>query len=302
MVKCNNTIAILLGTFNGERFIREQLDSLIGQTCADWELFINDDGSDDATISIVESYCEKDSRIHILDLAKHVGACRNFLTLLQNVDADYYMFCDQDDVWHSDKIEKSLAAMKEQECGNNNNSNNNGCNDSNNKNSGSSKPVIVHTDLRMVDATGACIGESFWKYSRIIPSAINEFRNYASTCVATGCTMLFNKAAKECVKFNPSHARMHDAWVTLCVAKNNGIVYALNSATIDYRQHDNNTIGIPDIRIFQPTYKILCFARVLRDNYRQYKMLKELGFPGIITYVKEKIAYRRQLTTELTTA
>lgn len=277
-----------MATYNGERFISEQLDSLIGQTCADWELFINDDGSSDATVNIIESYCKKDSRIHLLDLAKHVGACHNFLTLLQNVNADYYMFCDQDDIWHSDKIEETLDAMKEQE--------------SSNKNYDSYKPVIVHTDLRMVDATGSCIGESFWKYSRIIPSAIKEFRNYASTCVATGCTMLFNKAAKECVRFNPSHARMHDAWVTLCVAKNNGIVYALNSATIDYRQHDNNTVGIPDIRIFQPTYKIINFARVVRDNYRQYKMLKELGFPGIITYVKEKIAYRRQLTTELTTA
>ena len=266
MIKCNSLIAILMATFNGEKYIREQLDSLIAQSCADWTLFVNDDGSSDSTLEILSEYSRLDNRIVVLDLPKKGDACSNFLSLLAEVDAQYYMFCDQDDIWHDDKIEVSLSAM---------------CND---------KPMIVHTDLRMVDAQGHCIAESFWKYSRIFPHAITEFRHYASTCVATGCTMLFNRSAKDCVVFNPRHARMHDAWVTLCVAKQGGIVLALSRPTIDYRQHDSNSIGAPDQKRFTFKYKLLNIKRIIDENIKQYRMLCELGYPGgILTYIMEKI-------------
>ncbi len=270
MIKCNSLIAILMATYNGEKYIREQLDSLIAQTCCDWTLFVNDDGSSDRTLQILYEYSRLDSRIIILDLPKRGDACQNFLTLLSEVDAQYYMFCDQDDIWHKDKIEVSFNAMR------------------------SDKPMIVHTDLRMVDAKGRCIEESFWKYSRIFPQAITEFRHYASSCVATGCTMIFNQSAKDCVIFNPRHARMHDAWVTLCVAKKGGFVLALNHPTIDYRQHDSNSIGAPDQRRFTFRFKIRNIKRIFDENIKQYLMLSELGYPGgILTYIKEKIAYHR---------
>ena len=270
MIKCNSLIAILMATFNGEKYIREQLDSLISQSCADWTLFVNDDGSSDSTLKILSEYSRLDNRIVVLDLSKKGDACSNFLSLLAEVDAQYYMFCDQDDIWHDDKIEVSLSAMR------------------------NDKPMIVHTDLRMVDAQGHCIAESFWKNSRIFPHAITEFRHYASTCVATGCTMLFNRSAKDCVVFNPRHARMHDAWVTLCVAKQGGIVLALSRPTIDYRQHDSNSIGAPDQKRFTFRYKLLNIKRIIDENIKQYRMLCELGYPGgILTYIKEKIAYHK---------
>lgn len=269
MIKCNSLIAILMATYNGEKYIREQLDSLIAQTCADWTLFINDDGSSDRTMQIIKEYSKIDQRIVILNLPKQGGACKNFLTLLAEVDAQYYMFCDQDDIWHKDKIEVSLKAIS------------------------SDKPMIVHTDLRMVDARGKCIADSFWQYSHIHPEAITEFRHYASTCATTGCTMIFNRSAKDCVIFNPRHARMHDAWVTLCVAKRHGTIQAIARPTIDYRQHDSNAVGAPDTSRFTLRYKILNIKRIIGENIKQYMMLRELSYPGIMTYIKEKIAYHR---------
>lgn len=284
MTVCNSSIAILMATFNGERYISEQLDSIISQTYSDWTLFVNDDGSTDSTIAIVEKYAARDPRIKLLHLQEHGDACKNFLSLLHEVDAPYFMFCDQDDIWHRDKIEISLAAMRMQE---------KLLEPGNNGAADKTKPTIIHTDLCMVDACGKCIATSFWKYSRIVPEAITEYRNYAGTCVATGCTMLFNKQAKECVRFEPKHARMHDAWVTLCVAKANGIVHALHEQTIDYRQHSDNAIGAPDTDRRSLAYKICNLRKIVSENYRQYMMLEELGYPGILTYIKEKIRYHR---------
>lgn len=200
---------------------------------------------------------------------KQGDACKNFLSLLTEVDAPYYMFCDQDDIWHKDKIELSMSAI---------------CED---------QPTIVHTDLRMVDQSGNMLNKSFWKHSHILPHAITEFRHYASTTVVTGCTMLFNKAAKECVRFNPKHARMHDAWVTLCVVINKGNIIAIDQQTIDYRQHGHNTLGVPDSSRFSLRYKISHLQQIINENCQQYLMLRELGYPGIFTYYIEKLRYHK---------
>jgi rhamnosyltransferase len=102
-------IAILLATYNGGQYLMEQLDSLLQQTCQEWTLYIHDDGSTDNTYDILREYSQKHSNIYVLEYESQRGAMGNFLSLLQRVEADYYMFCDQDDVWLKQKVIKEFA-------------------------------------------------------------------------------------------------------------------------------------------------------------------------------------------------
>ena len=136
-------IAILMATYNGERYVKEQLDSLVRQDNDQWTLFIHDDGSSDSTPQILRQYADSHANIHVLDYSPQGGAMKNFFSLLQRVEADYYMFCDQDDVWKEEKVSISLEEMKNME--------------SQHK----SKPVIVFTDLHVTDSSLAIIQDSF---------------------------------------------------------------------------------------------------------------------------------------------
>jgi glycosyltransferase involved in cell wall biosynthesis len=114
------SVQILLATYNGARFLREQLDSLFNQTFQDFTVLIRDDGSTDNTVQIIEEYNQKfPNKITLLeDSFKNVGATQNFGILLENATADYIFFCDQDDIWVKHKIEKSLQKIQSLENGN----------------------------------------------------------------------------------------------------------------------------------------------------------------------------------------
>ena len=223
-------IAILLATYNGAKYIREQLDSLFQQSCGDFHLYVHDDGSTDDTLKIIEEYRQKYSdRVTVLeDSQKHKGAARSFMTLLQEVDSDYYMFCDQDDIWLPNKVELTLARMKEIE--------------GTTGNAAGTAPVVVATDLKVVDEQLTPIKDSFNADLKI-----DVFRKHSELIcvrhVVTGCTMMFNRAAKEASLPISPRATMHDEWVALCVHFNGGIISILDEATMLYRQHTSNTLG-----------------------------------------------------------
>ena len=106
-------VAILLAAYNGSRFIREQLDSILGQTFADFTLYVRDDGSSDDTVRIVRSYVERDDRVCLLeDPVLHRGSSGSFFAMLDAVDSELYMFSDQDDVWQPEKISRSVEAYE----------------------------------------------------------------------------------------------------------------------------------------------------------------------------------------------
>ena len=243
MEQNNHKIAILLATYNGAKYIREQLDSLFQQSCGDFHLYIRDDGSKDDTLKIVEEYRQKYSdRITVLeDSQKHKGAAKSFMTLLQEVDSDYYMFCDQDDIWLPNKVESTLARMKEIERSATS-QRETARNAAGTANAVGTVPVLVATDLKVVDEQLSPIKVSFNADLKI-----DVFRRHPELIcvrhVVTGCTMMFNRAAKEASLPMSPRATMHDEWVALCVHFKGGTISILDEATILYRQHTSNTLG-----------------------------------------------------------
>ena len=221
----NYDIAVLLATYNGGKYIREQLDSLFQQSCDLFQLYVRDDGSSDDTMKIVEEFRQKyPDKITILeDSQKHRGAAKSFMYLLENVDSEYYMFCDQDDIWLPEKIEKTFARMKDETAAKN-------------------VPVLVATDLKVVDEQLSPIKDSFNEDLKI-----DVFRKHPELIcvrhVVTGCTMMFNRAAKLAALPMSPRATMHDEWVALCVHFKGGVISILDDATILYRQHKSNTLG-----------------------------------------------------------
>lgn len=106
-------VDILLATYNGEKYLRQQLDSILNQTYKDFKLIISDDASTDETKSILSEYCSKDDRIEVYYQKENLGSTRNFEFLLSKVKSTYYMLSDQDDVWYINKVEKSLKRIEE---------------------------------------------------------------------------------------------------------------------------------------------------------------------------------------------
>ena len=268
----NNTVAILLATYNGSRFIDEQLSSIINQSFTNWIVYISDDGSTDNTVDIINKYIEEYPSKFILcnSETKHRGAAINFLLLLKNVSAKYYMFCDQDDVWLPNKIEDSLSVLRRLEI------------------LSPATPILVHTDLMVVNAELNIISTSMWDYIDI-RKCIGKFEYYKLYNVATGCTMLFNHSVKSILPdiADNQDILMHDYYILLHILKNNGVIHAVPTSTVLYRQHGNNTLGA--IRYNKSIYNYIKNIRVIvKNNYKSFVFVKSICDLSLYDYVKLK--------------
>ena len=270
-----------MATYNGERFLCEQIDSLLNQTYQDWHLYVHDDGSKDGTINIVKSYAEMHpDKITLLDYSSQGGPCLNFLSMLEKVEAFYYMFCDQDDVWVEDKIELSIKEMKHQES------------------LFPQKPIVIHTDLHIVNEKLTVTYNSMWKYSGIFPQYIKTFNDAGGhTTIATGCTMFFNQKAKECCARPSTKTIMHDCWLCLCTLRQGGTIYGINKQLVLYRQHGNNCLGSggTEAKAVNLSYRIRHFSKIFRSNQRYYAMLSSLGYGSVVKYIVYKIKYKERI-------
>lgn len=270
-------IAILMATYNGERYIKEQLDSLLQQTCQQWTLYIHDDGSSDKTTTILQQYAQQHSNIHVLEYESQKGAMKNFFSLLKIVEADYYMFCDQDDVWLKEKVAISFEEMKRLES------------------TYQGRPIIVYTDLYVTDAELNITYDSFWQEICLHPEFITNFDEIAASTAVTGCAMLFNKPAKDSIIFPAKRATMHDAWITACTLKNNGLIHPIAKQLVFYRQHEGNCIGADDLNHINFTYRIRNFRRMQLKNWQLYRMLRSLSYGSIIKFFYYKWKYKKRI-------
>ncbi len=222
------TIDILLATFNGARFLPELLRSIEAQTHADWRLIVRDDGSTDRSPAIIEQFAQRHGdKVRLLrDGRRQLGACGNFGALLEASDAPYFMFCDQDDVWLPEKIAALRHSLRQLE-----------------ERRGSQTPLLVHSDLILVDAALRVLSQSYWRYARLLDPAARRsparlmLRNYV-----TGCASIGNAALRRAALPVPHEAPMHDWWVAL-VAAVLGEIAEHEAPTILYRQHQSNVLG-----------------------------------------------------------
>jgi len=253
-MKANTSkIAVLLATYNGENYIREQLNSLFSQTFSDWILYIRDDQSTDSTLSIIYEYQKHSDKIILLENdGENLGAKDNFLRLLSVVDSRYYMFMDEDDVWLPNKIEESFNVMIKAEDGSNN------------------IPVLVHTNLKVVDKDLTVITESFWDSIHFEPRKFHNSHYLSMMGYITGSTMLFNRKAKDVAFPVDPNAVMHDWWIGISVYRYGGKVISVKTPLMLYRKHGNNVTG--DFVANSAGKRLLTR---LNENILVYKMLRD---------------------------
>ena len=287
-----SSIVILMATFNGEKYLREQIESILKQTYTDWHLIVRDDGSTDSTLSILKYYQKvypNKITIIINNGNKH-GAKENFFFLSKLALKEkykYIMYSDQDDIWKINKIAVTLKQLKEVE-------------------ENGKIPVLVHTDLEVVDSKLNVISSSFIKYSKLDNN--DSLSHLLIQNNITGCTMLINRALllKGLNIKNDEKIIMHDWWFAL-VAAIYGKVVLLNKSAILYRQHGDNVVGAKKINLYSMLKKAFEFnknrfsliqtinqASVLVDSYPNLPLEKEniiMGYSQIKNKSKIKRIY-----------
>ena len=254
-------INVLLSTYNGNGYLKQQLASLQNQTYKNFNIIARDDGSIDNSLGILNS-----SNIEVIVSNKNLGSSNSFSALLEyslKSDSEYFMFCDQDDVWKEEKIEKTLIKMKELE----------------------SKfgdiPLLVHTDLEVVDEDLRTIDKSFWHFEQINPN-MNAFNRLLMQNTITGCTLMINKKLAQLAMPIPSDAIMHDWWLGL-VASKFGKIGFVDEPLIKYRQHGANSIGAKGfnyltvlVKFYKIFYKNELYLKHLKINIEQAKAFLEI--------------------------
>lgn len=249
-----NTVAICMATYNGEQFLSEQIDSILAQSWQDWILFIRDDGSKDATAAILREYQSRYSeKICVIDdpCLEGGSAKKNFAAIVEWVKTHdsfrYFMCSDQDDYWLPDKIEKSLNALKEVE-------------------ERTHGPVLLHTDLKVVDEQLREIYPSFFRCTRLNPN-VKDLSHLLVQNNVTGCTVMWNRALNDKVSLSNDDAMMHDWWLALAACCFGEIV-CLREPTILYRQHGDNAVGAKDSNYSTYTLRAIKGEAHIRGSLR----------------------------------
>lgn len=242
------SVAIILATYNGEKYISEQLDSLINQTVDDFVCYIHDDGSTDRTVQICQNYKKAyPEKFIILDYAPTGGAKNNFLSLMRQVNSDYILFCDQDDVWLPNKIEEMIRAVD-----------------------GISEDFLAFSDLKIVDERLRIIENSFYQSTHVNVEKIN-YKNALIKGYIPGCTMMVNRGLLEKALYyhDIDNIKMHDWWLVLIALISDSRLVYVNKSLGLYRQHSANTIGAMN----QSTIDRICFnmKRIINGTLKTEK-------------------------------
>lgn len=210
------TVQVLMSTYNGQKYIKEQIDSILAQEEVEVTLLIRDDGSQDNTMDILNEYEKKYENVKVYT-GNNLGACNSFFDLMKNGDKNalYYAFADQDDVWKKNKLKTAILKLQEYE----------------------SLPALYCGSYELVNSELEKIGNNSNK------KRCSSFGNSLIECIYSGCTGVFNKKLLELtLKQLPKHAYMHDWWVYM-VASAMGQVICDEKPCMLYRQHENNVLG-----------------------------------------------------------
>lgn len=208
MDKINNSIA--MATYNGEKYIEQQIDSILKNMNEFDELVISDDGSTDNTIKIIKEYQKKDKRIKLFNGPKQ-GVKQNFANAIKNTKGKYIYLSDQDDIWDKNKIKEISKIFKNDKC-----------------------LVVVHNAL-IVDGNLKSSNQTFFEFRN---SGSGKIKNiYKNTYI--GCCMAFDSSLKDKILPIPNNIEMHDQWIGILGEKYGKSIF-IDDCLIKYRRHDNN--------------------------------------------------------------
>lgn len=229
-------VKVLLSAYNGEKYIAQQIDSILAQTYPAIEVYVRDDGSKDDTLKVLEPYVEK-KQIH-LEKGQNVGFVKSFLWLVENCgEADYYAFSDQDDVWFENKIEMAMERLEKTD---------------------TDKPVLYFSNYDLYDGDLNFMAHRDGKTPKI------GFRNSLVDCVSLGFNSVFNKNARDIVAADiPKKCTGHDWWMYMICAGMGQVIYD-ERPTVKYRRHNNNVSDGGDSFI---KFQIWRFKRFFLNHY-----------------------------------
>ena len=236
------TVQILMSTYNGEKYIRAQLDSILKQTYPSIKILIRDDGSGDGTLSILEEYAKNYDHVTCYQ-GQNVGAIQSFLQVLRDSDdsAKYYAFADQDDVWLPEKIEKAVEKLEGKS---------------------KDKPVLYCSDLYITDENLKII-----KVDDKNPRP--SFGNALVQNICTGCTAVMNKQLRDIInQTSPINIVMHDWWFYLTAALHGEVIYD-QTPYMHYRQHGHNEWGAKISKLDVLKYRVQQLTKKRGYIFRQ---------------------------------
>ena len=257
----NKIVQVVMSTYNGEQYIKEQIESILQQQDVQIRLLIRDDGSTDATLDIIRQYALKYENVVAYE-GPNVGPCKSFFDLLSNVDvnAQYYAFADQDDVWKLHKLSRAIRFLEE--CGN--------------------VPALYAGSYDLVDSNLNKISRGN-KGKKIV-----SFGNSLIECIYPGCAGVFNKSLLELVnKKLPENAYMHDWWLYMAASAMGKVIYD-EEASVLYRQHEKNVLGDKTGKIQHILQRVNNFKNLRNYVPRQVAEFGEI-FDAELTEQQQKL-------------
>lgn len=234
-------VAICMSTYNGEKYLEEQLQSLFNQNYSNIKIYVRDDKSSDKTKEILEKYKDK---ITIVESKENVGVVQSFMNILNYVeDADYYAFCDQDDIWLPNKIERAVEKLEETD---------------------NQIPTMYFSDYEYYD-------ENMNYISR---SAINKngpsFQNALVECISLGMNMIINHSLRDILVKNKMQKAMYHDWIIYLISSAIGNIIYDREITVKYRRHGNN-VSTANQNFIQ--FQIWRIKQIFKKSY--FKQVKE---------------------------
>ncbi len=201
-------VSVAMATYNGERYLRRQIETVFMNLAPEDELVISDDGSTDQTLSIIQSF--DDARIRLFS-GPQKGINANFSNAIAHCTGDYIFLCDQDDIWHPNKVQRVLETFREQNC------------------------LLVEHDAVVADGVGNTIYPSFFDYRKVRSGFMrNIIRN-----TYHGCCMAFSAELKSRILPIPNGGFLHDQWIGL-VAERSGKCVFLKELLMEYQRYESN--------------------------------------------------------------
>ena len=252
-------VEILMATYNGEKYIRKQLDSILNQSYQNWNLLVRDDGSNDNTVSILNEYAKRDSRIKIMINTSNIhGWQQNFQELMFSADlkCEYFMFCDQDDIWLNDKIRDYVIKMNKLSLSN------------------PGRPIVVYSDMDIIDEKDNITEPSM---NKVYPINVKRITDCFFSQRIYGCNEMLNRKVItlccEVLDYNYHKDMAHDGFVVKATAADDGVLCFIPRIYMHYRRTNTNATGNQELNmsVNKVVNKIMHFRSAIKDQVPTYK-------------------------------